>query len=211
MRWRSPSWRETSLAVVDLELTGLDARADEIVSWAVVPVDGGAIDARRIRAGLVRPERSSPDAAIRIHGLRDDDLASAAQGRAAWEELCEALDGRVLVAHAAFVELRFLAPVLRTCGRRPIRDAIDTAELFAFAAPDVRTEEGRVVELGMAARHYGLPVHAPHTASGDALTTAQLFLALAAHLEDGGRQTVRRLMNPPHHWLHDEREGRSRR
>ena len=32
--------------------------------------------------------------------------------------------------------------------------------------------------LSDAARALGLPVHSPHVAEGDALTTAQLFLAL---------------------------------
>jgi DNA polymerase-3 subunit epsilon len=37
--------------------------------------------------------------------------------------------------------------------------------------------------LGDLARSLGLPVHRPHHADGDALTTAQAFLALATHLE----------------------------
>ena len=36
----------------------------------------------------------------------------------------------------------------------------------------------------------GLPVHSPHVAEGDALTTAQLFLALATHLDQMEPQTI---------------------
>ena len=35
-----------------------------------------------------------------------------------------------------------------------------------------------------------LPAHRPHQADGDALTTAQAFLALAAHLDAMSPQTV---------------------
>jgi hypothetical protein len=35
-----------------------------------------------------------------------------------------------------------------------------------------------------------LPVHSPHVAEGDALTTAQLFLAIVARLERTEPQTV---------------------
>ena len=35
-----------------------------------------------------------------------------------------------------------------------------------------------------------MPVHRPHTADGDALTTAQVFLALATHLEAFGTPTL---------------------
>jgi DNA polymerase-3 subunit epsilon len=37
-------------------------------------------------------------------------------------------------------------------------------------------------------------VHSPHHALGDALTTAQVFLALASHLEQHGQRSVRDLM-----------------
>ena len=43
------------------------------------------------------------------------------------------------------------------------------------------------------ARDLGLPVHRPHHADGDALTTAQAFIALATHLEAFGPQTLRSL------------------
>jgi DNA polymerase III epsilon subunit-like protein len=39
----------------------------------------------------------------------------------------------------------------------------------------------------------GLPTHRSHSAEGDALTTAQAFLALATHLEGTGRGSVRAL------------------
>ena len=43
------------------------------------------------------------------------------------------------------------------------------------------------------ARSLGLPVHRPHHALGDALTTAQVFIALATLLDGYGPQTVRTL------------------
>jgi DNA polymerase-3 subunit epsilon len=46
------------------------------------------------------------------------------------------------------------------------------------------------VRLSHAARELGLPVHRPHHADGDALTTAQLFLALATRLNAREAQTV---------------------
>jgi DNA polymerase III epsilon subunit-like protein len=38
-----------------------------------------------------------------------------------------------------------------------------------------------------------LPVHRPHNALGDALTTAQAFLALVSHLDARSPETVRSL------------------
>ena len=39
----------------------------------------------------------------------------------------------------------------------------------------------------------GLPSHRPHTAEGDTLTAAQVFLAMATHLEPRGQASVRAL------------------
>jgi DNA polymerase III epsilon subunit-like protein len=48
------------------------------------------------------------------------------------------------------------------------------------------------------ARALGLPAHRPHHADGDALTTAQAFIALATHLDRFTPQTVGSLERPPH-------------
>jgi DNA polymerase III epsilon subunit-like protein len=49
--------------------------------------------------------------------------------------------------------------------------------------------------LGELAAACGLPAHSPHTAVGDTLTTAQLFIATAAKLDALAPQTVQRLAN----------------
>ncbi len=57
--------------------------------------------------------------------------------------------------------------------------------------------DGRVpAHLGLAelAAELGLPSHRPHDATGDALTTAQVFIALAALLSGAEPQTVRSLL-----------------
>jgi len=67
---------------------------------------------------------------------------------------------------------------------------VDTA---ALAAELFRLQErGPTPPLGLTplAQTLGLPVHRPHEADGDALTTAQVFLALAAHLDRFSPQTV---------------------
>ena len=51
------------------------------------------------------------------------------------------------------------------------------------------------------AHDLGLPTHRPHHADGDALTTAQAFIALATHLEAVGFETLGSLVG-----LSQERE-----
>ena len=67
---------------------------------------------------------------------------------------------------------------------------LDTSVLARqVLAPEV-LGGGRGAAACGSARTLGLPVHSPHVAEGDALTTAQLFLALATHLDEIEPQTV---------------------
>ena len=68
--------------VVDLETTGLDPAADEIISFATVTVSGGTVRLDDARYELVRPRRMPDSDTIRIHGLRETDLVDAPPGSA---------------------------------------------------------------------------------------------------------------------------------
>ncbi len=183
-------WREARYAVVDLEMTGLDPDSDEIISFASVPVDDGRIAVGETRTAIVKPERMPTATTIRIHGLRPADLASAPPLERALDEILDALTGRILVAHPAWVERAFLVPALRRVGVKLQEPILCTATLSAHVLDARERSPGRDMPLAEAARELGLPVHAPHEAAGDALTTAQLFLVLAARLDRGSPQTV---------------------
>jgi DNA polymerase-3 subunit epsilon len=183
-------WREARYAVVDLETTGLDPRGDEIISFASVPIEDGRVIAREARAGVVRPLRMPDAETIRIHGLRPVDLEHAPPLSAALDLILEALAGRLLVAHAAWVERGFLAAALKPVGVRLNEPILDTAAMARHVVPPENLPAKTAISLSVAARELGLPVHRPHVAEGDALTTAQLFLALATRLDRTERQTV---------------------
>jgi DNA polymerase-3 subunit epsilon len=183
-------WREARYAVVDLETTGLDSRTDEIVSFAAVPIDAGRITVGAVSTLTIRPSHMPRAQTIRIHGLRPKDLAEAPELPDVLDDILEALTGRVLVAHAAWVERGFLTKALKEAGVRLRGLVVDTAALFRRAEGREAKGQETAVPLSSAARTLGLPVHRPHHADGDALTTAQLFLALATRLDAEEPQTV---------------------
>jgi DNA polymerase-3 subunit epsilon len=175
--------------VVDLETTGLDPRHDEIVSFASVPIDAGRVSIGGVVTATIRPRTMPSGETIRIHGLRPADLAEAPALPEVLDQILEALTGRHLVAHAAWIERGFLGAALRPMGLRVARPVLDTAGIARHVL-DLEPGRDRTVRLADAAHRFGLPVHRPHIAEGDALTTAQLFIALAAHLDLERRQTV---------------------
>ncbi len=193
-RGRTP-WREAAFCVVDLELSGLDARSDEIISFGAVPVDNGRVGADRALYGLVRPRRALPEASVLIHGIRMVDLAEAPSVEEAIGPLVEAMTGRVLVAHAARIERAFLGAALRRVGGRLRVPVIDTEVLGRLLMAERGTVPPPFLPLGELVAYLGLPEHRPHHALSDAVTTAQAFLALATHLEEVGTTSVRSMVH----------------
>jgi DNA polymerase III subunit epsilon len=182
-------WRAARFLAVDVETTGLDPRADEVVSFAAVPVEGGRVRASDAVSGLVRPSFPPPGPSVEIHGLRGADLAAAPPPGEALAPLAAALRGRVPVAHAAWVERSFLRPQ----GVGMPRRVLDTAVLWRALCVQRGEGDPGWRPLTELAEALGLPAHRPHDAEGDALTAAQVFIALATHLEAHGRGTVRAL------------------
>jgi DNA polymerase III subunit epsilon len=189
----SRSWRGARFLVVDVETTGLDPERDEIVSFAALPIDEGRVLTAAGVGGLVHPDTPPAPSSVEIHGLRAADLAAAPAGAEALHPLAAAIRGRTPVAHAAWVERAFLKKPLGVLGTRMPRRMVDTALLWRLLCIQRGDGDPGWCALSTVAEALGLPAHRPHVAAGDALTTAQAFLALATHLEARGRGSVREL------------------
>jgi len=173
------NWRDAGYCAVDVETTGLDLRRDSIVSVGVAPVSGGRIVGRDTYYSLVRPGCPVSVAATRVHCLRPADLEHAPAAEDVARELAGRLDGRILVAHAAWIERAFLGRLLRLVKVRLAAPVIDTAALARALGHAEDLPPGIEPSLELLARRLSLPVYAPHHALGDAVTTAAVFLALA--------------------------------
>jgi DNA polymerase-3 subunit epsilon len=188
------SWREASFAVVDVENTGLDPRVHEVLSVGVVPVENGRAVLGGAYYETARPATGPEADSVVIHGIRPVDAAAGGPADEVGARLVERLRGRILVAHVARVERGFLGPWLGPLGWRP-EGVVDTDVLARLlilrgGGPLLRGH----VALGAAADWFGLPEHERHHAMGDALTTAQLFLAAATLLVPGRDASVRDLV-----------------
>src|SRR5689334_870213 len=93
-------------ALVDVETTGLDPAGDRIVQIAVAQVSSHGV-LQRSWSTLIDPGRDPGP--VKIHGLTNDHLAGAPGYADVSAELAQLLDNRVLVAHNAAFDWRFLA------------------------------------------------------------------------------------------------------
>jgi DNA polymerase III subunit epsilon len=182
-------WREATWCAVDLEMTGLDPRKDEIIAIGAVPIEEGRIVLGAGLYSLVRTTKRSQYGAVLVHKLRVPDLADAPLLEDAIDSLLELLAGRVPVFHTAVIETNFLE---RQFARRRVHlpTGADTEALGRvwLRHRDGSSPEG--ISLGGLAGVLGQPAESPHHALGDALTTAQAFIALASLLDTVAPQTV---------------------
>jgi DNA polymerase-3 subunit epsilon len=103
-RLRDPAYRflfepgpPDEAVAIDCETTGLNPRRDDIVSVAAVPIRGARILTSQRFQSFVRPRaRLKPDA-IKVHGLREADVAAARPIAEVLPDLLRFIGGRPLV------------------------------------------------------------------------------------------------------------------
>jgi DNA polymerase-3 subunit epsilon len=177
---------ETAFTVFDTETTGLDpASGDRIVSIGAVRVVNGRVLRQETFERLVHPGRSVPAASTAFHGITEEMVA----GQPTIEEVLPAFarfcEDTVLVGHNVSFDLQFLEMAAPSAGVELTQPALDTLLLHAALHPD---HEDHTLE-GIAGR-LGISVVGRHTALGDALVTAEIFVGLTALLHRRGIDTL---------------------
>jgi DNA polymerase III epsilon subunit-like protein len=177
--------RPLLLAVVDTETTGLDAAIERVIEVAVVHADGlGRLTDRF--SWRVRPD-DGRHGAEHVHHISQADLADEPTFGEVAESIADALRGRVVVAHNAPFDTRFLLSEYDRSGR-----AAPAALLRPLCTVDLASRLGMSpLRLSEVARALGTPQPATaHRALDDAVATAQLLKPL---LNRAGIATVEEL------------------
>lgn len=163
---------------IDLEMTGLHARQDHIVSIGWVPIIDQQIQLNQAKHFLIKPPVSVGQSAI-YHGVHDKDLKDASELSEVLQLLLQDYCGYYFIAHhcrldRAFLELAFQ----RFFGKIPRMLFIDTLNIEWY-----RMQKQGIVMKKDALRlpnclaRYKLPVSSQHHALEDAYGCAMLYLA----------------------------------
>jgi len=174
----------TPLISVDLELTGLDPRENQIIAIGWTHVDDGRIRFAANRQLLINAGQSVGDSAA-IHELLDSDVADGAPLEIGLRELFEAGRGRVWLFHHAGLDVAFLQQAcISWAGVAPPFVVLDTMqmELAMRKRQDLPLFQDSL-RLSRLRESYKLPRYTAHNALVDACATAELLLAIADRLE----------------------------
>src|SRR5438270_4832272 len=202
----STPWSQARWCALDLELTGLDPRRDDIISIGAVPIEHGRVLLGEAVYSLVRTTQRSQLGAVQVHKLRVPDLAKAPPLAEAIDVVLNALAGCVPVFHTAFVERAFLS---KPFSRRRVRlpPAADTEVLGQRWLRHRDGDAPTSLALARLSQEMGMPAELAHHALGDALTTAEVFVALATLLDEIEPQTVATLLSAEERLLGARRFG----
>ena len=171
---------ELAYTVFDTETTGLQpGEGDEIIQIGAARIVNGKLLRQESFEQLVDPQRSIPEAGIPIHGIRPEMV----RGQPTIERVLPSFHtyarDTVLVAHNAAFDMRFLQLKEAATGLHFDQPVLDTLLLSAVVHPN--QESHRLEHI---AERFGVTVIGRHTALGDALVTAEVFLKLIPLLAD---------------------------
>lgn len=175
--WLFHPYTGDELVAIDCETTGVDTRTAEPVSIAAVKVRGDRVlTSESLELRIKRPATLTGDS-IRVHGLRGIDLEDGAEIEDALVKLLDFIGNRPLLGWRLDFDLAIINRQLRPrFGFDLPNSGIDVAQLCH------RQQRRSVMEppqrFETVAHSLGVPVIGRHTALGDAVTTALIYLRL---------------------------------
>lgn len=184
-------WRDLPIAMLDVETTGLDPERDRILEVGVAIISGGVVT--ESRSWLVQPGIPVPESSRAIHGITDDDLASAPLFEHVADEILEMVGSRLPAAYNARFDRGFLHAAMRRVERmagpedeRPpmLRERLVWIDPLVWVRHLISIdympagELGKARGLGKVAEFLDIPATTAHRAAEDAETAARVLLAL---------------------------------
>ena len=165
---------ELAYTVFDTETTGLNPRAgDEIIAIGAVRIINGKMLEDECFEQLVDPQRLIPWSSVQIHGIQPKVLEGQPDIAQVLPLFHAYAEGTVLVGHNVAFDMRLLMEKEALTGIRFGNPVLDTMLLSAVIHPAQANHD-----LEAIAERLGTSIIGRHTALGDAMATAEVFLKM---------------------------------
>lgn len=154
--------------VLDLEMTGLSAKTDQIIEIGAVKIkDNQVVDTMEC---LVNPNCKIPSRVVELTGITDEMVASGVDKDVAIAELLDFIDGQILVGQNINFDYSFLKQ-WAVNHKRPLEaKACDTLKLARVLLPAEQPKK-----LESLCEYFGIERAREHRALDDAMETWQIF------------------------------------
>ena len=170
---------------LDCETTGLNVRSDEIIAIGAVRIAGNRILTSQRLELLVRPDKAISPASMRIHRLRERDVAQGLPLAEALHQLLHFVGSRPLVGYYLEFDVAMLNRVLKPLlGMGLPQPRIEVSALYYDhkfrQLPPYRQHDNADIDLRFTTlmNDLGLPRREAHDALNDAVMAALAFVKL---------------------------------
>ncbi|MEM7222179.1 MAG: DUF294 nucleotidyltransferase-like domain-containing protein [Pseudomonadota bacterium] len=171
---------------LDTETTGLDASKDRVVQLGAIGIRGRTLREDDRFETLVNPGVKIPKLASSIHGIYDEDLVSAPTPGPALKSLVEFIGPRVIIGYSIAFDLRILSREAAATERVwPNYRALDVRPLALAVAPSLADYSLETVCAWLEVENTRR-----HSAMGDAVATAEVFIRLLPLLRERKIRTL---------------------
>jgi DNA polymerase-3 subunit epsilon len=178
--------KSLSYTVFDTETTGLNpSQGDEIIQIGAARIVNGRLLRQDAFEQLIDPARSIPAASIPIHGITPAMVKGQPRIGQVLPTFHAYAHDTVLVAHNAAFDMKFLQLKEASTGLRFDQPVLDTLLLSAVIHPHQESHR-----LEAIAERMNITVLGRHTALGDAMVTAEVFLRMVPLLAEMGIHTL---------------------
>lgn len=178
--------KELRCVAFDTETTGLQpSSGDEIISIGAVRVTNGRIVTSETFERLINPGMKIPQPSIRFHGITDKDVKGKPEASVILPQFHRFCGSAVLIAHNAAFDMKFLELKEKTTGVKFANPVVDILLLSAFLHDHAEDHS-----MNATAKRFGIKISGRHTALGDAIVTARIYLAMLDPLADRGVLTL---------------------
>ncbi|MBK7654658.1 MAG: 3'-5' exonuclease [Betaproteobacteria bacterium] len=179
--WDAPPDQEW--VSLDCETTGLNTRTDDIISIGAVKIVGNRVMTSERLELLVRPDQKLSAESVRIHRLREKDVANGVSQDEAMHQLMRFIGSRPLVGY--FLEFdvaminRVLFPILGMGLPQPKIEVSGLYYDYKFKQLPVHQQD-RQIDLRFATlmADLNLPLREAHDAVNDAVMAGLAFIKL---------------------------------
>lgn len=168
--------RKNRYVVFDTETTGFDFNKDRVLCIGAVEISNFEINISNSLELYLDQDRFNEDT-VEIHGILRNERHKTLTEEEAISVFLEFVGNAILVAHHAQFDINMMNRILRRKGLPKMKNKVlDTVNIYKASRIKSNFLNNTSYTLDEIAENYALDVFDRHTAAGDALLTAVIFL-----------------------------------